>query len=251
MSRTYNKADLEMLWALSAGRCAFPGCRTPLVASATQSDSAAIVGEIAHICACSSKGPRADPKFPIAMINSYPNLILLCAHHHTLVDKQSNTYTIADLTKWKGQHEAWVARNLLNALPHVDFPELDAITSALINSTSTFTTDYTLIDPQSKMDKNEFTEKTSIYIKIGLSKSNEVADFILKKSTMDSQFPNRLKARFVSEYERLRDVEKLRGDALLSGLINFASRGSNDFKQQCAGIAVIGYLFERCEVFEK
>lgn len=53
------------------------------------------------------------------------------------------------------------------------------------------------------------------------------------------------------EYERLKNAELMSGDELFNGLLDFASLGATDFKQRAAGLTVLVYLFEKCEVFEK
>lgn len=64
-------------------------------------DEAAIVGQIAHIVAHSAAGPRGDQRFPPEELDREPNLLLLCAHHHALVDSQESTYTVEELRRWK------------------------------------------------------------------------------------------------------------------------------------------------------
>ncbi len=91
----------------SAGRCAFPGCRKPLVAESTPDDGPVTIGIIAHIHAHSEGGPRYSPQ--VAEPDRYPNLVLLCGDHHSLVDGQASTYAADDLRGWKQDLEDWVA----------------------------------------------------------------------------------------------------------------------------------------------
>ncbi len=67
----------------------------------------------------------------------------------------------------------------------------------------------------------------------------------------DVEFGERLKQGFVLEYKKLKNDNKLIGDELFDGLLDFASGKSNDFRVRAAGLAVLVYLFEACEVFEK
>jgi len=63
MGRSYTDRDLKILWG--AGKmCAFPGCRTLLIAPATPSDPEQVIGKVCHIVAHSDDGPRGDPNFP-------------------------------------------------------------------------------------------------------------------------------------------------------------------------------------------
>jgi tetratricopeptide (TPR) repeat protein len=101
MPRQYSQETIKILFGQAGGRCAYPGCENPLIADATDTDRAAVIGQIAHIVASSSHGPRGDPAFPPQELDREPNLVLLCAHHHTLVDAQHSTYTVDDLRSWK------------------------------------------------------------------------------------------------------------------------------------------------------
>lgn len=67
----------------------------------------------------------------------------------------------------------------------------------------------------------------------------------------DTTFPERLRQGFITEYNSLRDTDGLTGDALFYALVDFTSGSISDLKRQAAGLAVLGYLFECCEVFER
>lgn len=110
--RRYPIHDVKVLWGLSAGRCAFPGCREICIAPAMHEDGPAVIGDIAHIVAHAGEGPRADPEFPTDQLDTYGNWIVLCANHHRLVDAQTSTYTVPMLREWKQRHEAWVVERL-------------------------------------------------------------------------------------------------------------------------------------------
>jgi len=97
-----------MLWARAAARCSHPECKRELVVDARGEAETANVGEAAHIVGVSPSGPRGDVP-PPRRLHGYDNLILLCAHHHREVDKQSSGYSVAELQQWKAEHEAWVA----------------------------------------------------------------------------------------------------------------------------------------------
>jgi hypothetical protein len=71
-------------------------------------DMSVAVGEAAHIIARSDGGPRGSVPIADWRRNGYDNLILLCGHHHTMVDRQSRQYPVEVLQGWKAEHEAWV-----------------------------------------------------------------------------------------------------------------------------------------------
>ncbi|GLS87977.1 hypothetical protein GCM10010873_29510 [Cypionkella aquatica] len=108
----FSQKTLKMLWGRAAGRCSMPDCRTALVMDATETDDQALVGENCHIVAEEDAGPRGDKLFPVSSRNVYGNLILLCANHHTQIDKQADYYTREFLHKTKLEHEEWVAGSL-------------------------------------------------------------------------------------------------------------------------------------------
>jgi hypothetical protein len=65
---------------------------------------------MAHIIAESPDGPRGVPN---GGSNSYDNLILLCPIHHRLVDKSpEGFFTVAELKRWKVEHESDVRSKL-------------------------------------------------------------------------------------------------------------------------------------------
>jgi len=105
MSTSPSLATLKVLFAQSRNLCAAPNCRNKIVAPGTPVDEPAVVGQVAHIVARSPDGPRGDLNFPAAELHDEANLILLCAHHHSLVDAQDSTYTVEDLRRWKRQHQ--------------------------------------------------------------------------------------------------------------------------------------------------
>ena len=102
----------------SGNLCAFPRCGTKLVEPGTADDDPVIVGEIAHIVADSHQGPRGD--FPLSdeEHSKQSNLIPLCSHHHSIIDKQKHTYSVQVLRQMKADHEASVERKLSGAQPY-------------------------------------------------------------------------------------------------------------------------------------
>lgn len=106
--RNISERDRVILWGRAAARCSFPGCRIVLIEPASSEDAEATFGQAAHIVAHSAGGPRSDANYPPEKLDKYENLLLLCGNHHTIVDRQPNTYTVDDLISWKAEHEAWI-----------------------------------------------------------------------------------------------------------------------------------------------
>lgn len=93
--------DIKKLYGLSAGRCNI--CQVQLVEKDVH------IGEMAHIIAKSSNGPRGNNK-PID--NTYNNLILLCPTHHTYVDENPLIYPVEELRKIKNEYENFISLRL-------------------------------------------------------------------------------------------------------------------------------------------
>lgn len=250
MSRRYPPKDLKLLWGLSAGRCAYPSCRQPSIIDETDVDDKAVIGKIAHIYAHSDKGPRAKSDLTEKERDCYDNWIILCSTHHDLVDAQSNTFTAEDLLSWKREIESWVSSRLAIEIAEITFAELEIVMQALLQSPELPSSDFTVLSPREKMARNDLTDSVLFMVTLGIGKSKEVEDFVEHVAVRDPSFPERLRAGFVNEYNRLRS-EGYAGDALFEALRQFACNSSSDFARQAAGLAALMYLFEKCEVFEK
>ncbi|PKP60386.1 MAG: HNH endonuclease [Candidatus Altiarchaeales archaeon HGW-Altiarchaeales-1] len=249
MSENIPLTDIKILCIRSGNRCAFPGCNTILVQNSTQFDKESIIGEITHIKGKRPGSARYDPAMSDKERNSYNNLILLCNNHHQLIDDQKMTYTIEKLHAIKNQHEKWVIESRDKEVINVTFSELNVVTKYLVSGQVILDDSYTIIPPKEKIKKNELSSTTEQSITIGLIQVKQVSQFIDK--CPDIEFGERLKQGFVTEYKRLKNEECLKGDDLFNALLDFASGGNNDFIYKAAGLSVLVYLFEKCEVFEK
>lgn len=106
----------KALWGRSGNRCAY--CKRNLmpttdeVTGAALSGAGVLLGEEAHIrSGRADGGPRYRSDYD--GVDDYPNLILLCPTHHTLVDKDGGAhYSIAQLEQLKQEHENWVDSRL-------------------------------------------------------------------------------------------------------------------------------------------
>lgn len=259
MARNYKDKDLKLLFGRSGFYCAYPGCMNRLIANETEYDDAAILAQIAHIVGSSNVGPRADPSMTDTDKNAYENLVLLCGVHHPLVDKQDNTYSIEILHAWKSTLERWVEERLTEGMRLVQFAELRVICDSIVTGASQLgSTALTSVPPADKMDANEMTSRSSYRMQLGLLQAPQVAQFIGEYATrIDPTFPGRLRAGFVTEYDRLHS-SGLRGDALFLAMQRFSASGAADlaatqevrFEREAAGLAVLCHLFEICDVFK-
>lgn len=97
--------DIKLLWGKAAGRCSYPGCKDDL-APLLMNSGATVLGEMAHVIGRKSGAARSDAR--IGTDDTYPNLILLCPTHHTLVDKAENDFPVNVLRQWKADWEGQV-----------------------------------------------------------------------------------------------------------------------------------------------
>jgi hypothetical protein len=102
--RKPSEAILKILFGKSGNVCAFPDCRTHLIADVA--DASKPLGQIAHIIAAEDIGPRGDPDITPEERNSASNYILLCPTHHSLIDKFPCQYNVSVLREMKRLHES-------------------------------------------------------------------------------------------------------------------------------------------------
>ncbi len=105
LNRSYEQSTLKKLFALSGNQCAYPECAFPIIGPATEKSGDIVIGEISHIYSISEEGPRGKAELTNKELNSPENLILFCPNHHTIVDKQHETYPAEKLIEWKREHE--------------------------------------------------------------------------------------------------------------------------------------------------
>ncbi len=249
MSGDIPRKEQKILCLKSGNRCALPDCHRVLVIDGTQNDRESIIGVMAHIKGENPTAARYDPDMADKERNSYPNLLMICANCHKVIDDQPKTYTVERLSQIKAEHENWVIESMKKEVMNVTFEELATVTNYLISGSTVQNDSFVLIPPKEKIKKNELSYISEQLIIMGMTQVNQVADFIAHAP--DIEFGEHLKQRFVVEYERLKNEEKLTGDDLFNSLHDFASNGNNEFKNRAAGLAVLVYLFEKCEVFEK
>ncbi|MFG1995305.1 hypothetical protein ACGFJ7_35550 [Actinoplanes sp. NPDC048988] len=92
------------LYVLSRGRCYAPNCGEPVLV--IDRDQVVFVGEVAHIVAASSGGPRGNGSR--TNTEAFENLLVLCGRHHAIVDGADTRqhYPPGELRKWKHSREA-------------------------------------------------------------------------------------------------------------------------------------------------
>jgi hypothetical protein len=226
-----------------------PDCRRRIVLERTPLDREPILGVVAHIRGENPGSARYDSTMKPVERNSAQNLIVVCPTCHTKIDTQPNTYPAEVLYDIKAKHESWVSRNTIKEVINVGFPELQQIIQYLASTKSASPSPLTLITPREKIRKNNLSSTVENLIKMGMTQTRQVSDYL--NAITDVEYGNRLKHIFISEYVKLRNQEGLFGDDLFNCLMSFAANGATNFVERAAGLAVLVYLFEKCEVFEK
>lgn len=136
-ARRLSRNDERLLYSLSGGVCAYPGCTQQLVLEDTTKTVS--IGDIAHVIPYGRRGPRADHRIRVGLsekeVDSYKNTILLCKNHHAIVDKNPEKYPPELLYQWKRERENQIRqmtdRKTSVCLIHKAMgPPLDAVKTA-------------------------------------------------------------------------------------------------------------------------
>lgn len=252
--RSYPLPHVRLLHGSVANKCSFPGCDNDCVERSGKTAKPLSTGQIGHIKGVKPGSARYDPNLTKKQRDSYDNWILICGNCHPHLDELDDdgnaVHSEATVRKWKSDKEEYITRRLAKKMPDVTSKELLFIADFIAGVDVNDDLDFTVLDPTQKLAKNGLTETSSALLKSGLGKAEEVRKFIEHQEAMIPEFSSRLKSGFLEKYLLLWD-EGLRGDALFRGLRLMACQYSEDQLKQAAGLAVLAYFFEACEVFQK
>lgn len=120
LTRNYSPKTLKVLFALSDNQCAHPDCDNPVIELSTNLSDAHVAAQICHIYAISDDGPRGKAGLTENERNAPENLILLCRHHHGIVDDQHESYPAKVLKEWKQNQQDKATRVLSGNLRTID-----------------------------------------------------------------------------------------------------------------------------------
>lgn len=239
-------AEERILRLKSRGCCA--KCRRNLVGGRLGSESNLSI--MAHIRGVAGRSARHDPSMDSTDVNRHRNLILLCGTCHKIVDDDPATYTPEHLEEMKLKHEAWAERQLIRDSKTTSFAELDVVTKWIMSTSSVRAdADYAVTPPMKKIQKNHLSDEARMWIEIGMSKSHLVGKYL--EAQQDPSFGERLKDGFRALYSDLRTKEELDADSTFFRLLATGGDVLDTRTRTPAVLAVLVYLFEKCEVFEK
>ncbi|MCS3922577.1 hypothetical protein M2325_001273 [Methanococcus voltae PS] len=245
MSRNISSKTMKLLFANSGNKCAI--CKTDITDK--EDGNATVLGEMAHIEGLNPNSARYNTNMTDPERNSYDNLMILCPTCHAKIDHNEAKYTTYDLKKIKLDHEKWVSDRLI--IKNFSFAHLDVILSFLINNSSvkTYNEEIRTITPGEKIAKNNLSSKIANFIKMGMCRTPDIKEYLNKNP--DPNFSDVLRNIFVEKYLELKNKD-ISEDEIFIELITFASAGNiYDLSYYSAGISLVTYFFELCEVFEK
>lgn len=231
----------RLLHTKSGNRCA--KCNIVLV------EHSACIGENAHIYGEKPGAARYDASKPVEFVNSEPNLVFLCCNCHKIVDTEVALYSPETLLSMKSEHENRVFLLLQQGSVNYTFAELEVITNFLIKESgkSATSTNYHLLRLSEKIAKNQLLDIQG-YINTGLLTVSRIEDYLNRHP--DQSFADKLTRIFVEKYTVLKEEEN-EPISIFNKLWDYACNGQIDFNYRSAGLALLVYFFEKCEVFEK
>ena len=245
-----NKAKIKSseqrkLHAKSGNRCAM--CGVVLVDSSNT--NAPCIGENAHIYGEKEGAARYDSSKDEKFVNSEENLIFLCCNCHKKIDTDVESYPAEELFKLKRKHEGKVIKMLAENAPNYSFVELEILAKYLIGTQANMVNKqtYSLLNISEKITKNALQDVQG-YLNIGLINVETIQDYLNRNP--DPFFANKLTNVIVEKYNELKK-QKLDSISIFYELWAYASGQREDYNYKSAGLGILSYFFEKCEVFEK
>ena len=102
----FSSATKEIIAKRAGYVCSFPNCGRLLIGPASNPNEASFIGHVSHIFPASDSGPRGKSGIAIDQLKSPHNGILLCAHHHSMIDSdRGSKYSASALRSMKDIHE--------------------------------------------------------------------------------------------------------------------------------------------------
>ena len=242
---TISPKNQRLLHSKSGNRCAM--CKMLLTDPANE--NAACIGENAHIYGEKPDAARYDASKDEQYVNSEKNLIFLCCNCHKKIDTDVDSYSVEYLFELKHKHEMWVKQMLEEQTLNYTFAELEVLAKYILEVKGNLyiPTSFELIKIEDKIKKNSL-EDVQGYITMGLT-SNKVIVYFINKYPSPS-FASTLNSIMANEYKKLKD-EGLDSITIFHELWSLTSGNKNEFVYKAAGLGILAYFFEECEVFEK
>lgn len=238
-------SEQRKLHAKSGNRCAL--CGAVLVDA--DNSSAACIGENAHIYGEKKGAARYDASKDEEFVNSEENLIFLCCSCHKKIDTDVDSYPVEKLLSLKKAHEKSVIEHLAVSAPNYSFAELEVLVNYLIGTQSNTVSmqSYSLLNISDKISKNALQDVQG-FLNIGLINIETIQDYLNRNP--DTFFANKLTNAIVEKYNELKQ-QGVDNISVFYELWSYVSGRKDDYNYKSAGLGIVTYFFEKCEVFEK
>lgn len=239
-SKNLSQKERSKLQASCGAICA--KCHDPIV------QDGVFIGEAAHIYGENPGSARYKESLSPKFVNSCDNLLMLCPKCHSVIDKNPEAYPVERLFKMKSDHQKWVDRQIAAASPNFTYAEIEVLVKYIIaESPIPHTFDYTITKLEDKIKKN-MLESHQNEMKFGLSSLPLIRKYL--ESNTNLSLSKTLTAAVVAKYLSLKKTEETTVD-IFNELWAFTSGNHSEISYRTAGLGILMYFFESCEVFEK
>lgn len=129
------------------------------------------------------------------------------------------------------------------------FAELEVLADYIVSSQTVtpHTSSYSLLKINNKIRRNSLQEYQK-YIVMGLTSIYTIDDYLNRHP--DTALSVKLTNIMANEYKELKKQSKGYLE-IFDDMWNFASGNRMDYLYKAAGLGILTYFFEKCEVFEK
>lgn len=102
--------------------------------------------------------------------------------------------------------------------------------------------------PPEKLSKNQLSPSIQLLLTHGMASANRITKFFNR--SVDPGLGDKVAARFKYQYGVLKGAG-LTPDEIFFGLRDFAWHGTPSLREESAVLALLAYLFEQCDIFER
>lgn len=182
MSRTgdFSKRTKEILAKRVSYRCSLEDCRRITIGPDSDETKFIQIGEAAHICAASPNGPRFDHSMKNEERHSLNNAIWLWANWASLIDRDTQKFTVEFLRESKEKAEEFAAKLLKDPSYRDNNPKIARLSDFLSESQILRNRIYEIPLPIADHDdwvdrvKSYLSENLNIYFKNMYSNSSRM-----------------------------------------------------------------------------
>lgn len=131
---------------------------------------------------------------------------------------------------------------------NIEFPEIRLVIERLASLPESADQDLRPVSPR-KLQANALSQAVEFLLRTGMYSSRRVGEFF--DGYHDATLGDRVAQRFRDEYGRLRDAGNLPDDIFAELQVFAAGQSPVKPSRQAAALAVLAYLFEECDIFER